>query len=374
MTTFSARAIPVRSGCVLTGFVAWLLAAAAVAASQIGHPPPHAQPGEARSILELHLMVRPAGSNANPMEVVGAWTVGPDEEWGLRMTTERGSFVHIIGYSDAAGATLIWPPHDNLTLGRVAPGIRRNLPGDGSFLPASRLAGYTRLLVLVSTDKLSEISSTLVRIEAQGGEIQAVRKALGATRNARGRARVDASREQRGFASLSRLPVESPGPVLPPLALESSSVSVTIDVESEDDVSASVVLVVSPGSTGTGTVIDDSGHVLTNWHVVKDSPTVLVIPKQHDAASPDAERVLLAKVVRLNRFSDLALLKVLDRPDTLQPVAIAPTPRLERGQTIHAIGHPNGAAWRHTVAKVNRMKSKGTWHSGNNLTPPRLTD
>ena len=164
-------------------------------------------------------------------------------------------------------------------------------------------------------------------------------------------------------------PVESPGPVLPPLALESSSVSVTIDVESEDDVSASVVLVVSPGSTGTGTVIDDSGHVLTNWHVVKDSPTVLVIPKQPDAASPDAERVLLAKVVRLNRFSDLALLKVLDRPDTLQPVAIAPTPRLERGQTIHAIGHPNGAAWRHTVAKVNRMKSKGTWHSGNNLTP-----
>ena len=107
---------------------------------------------------------------------------------------------------------------------------------------------------------------------------------------------------------------------------------------------------------------------MTNWHVVRNSPVVLVIPKKTDEASPDAGNVLLAEVVRLNRFSDLALLQVLDPPDTLQPVAIAPTPRLERGQTIHAIGHPNGPAWRHTVAKVSRVKSKGTWHSGNNLT------
>ena len=154
---------------------------------------------------------------------------------------------------------------------------------------------------------------------------------------------------------------------MPPLPLDSSAVGVAIDVESGDDVSSSVVLVVSPGGTGTGTVIDGYGHVLTNWHVVKDSPSVLVIPKKPGEARPDEDQILLARVVRLNRFADLALLQVLDPPETFEPVAIAPTPRLERGQTIHAIGHPNGATWRHTVARVARLKSKATWHSGNNL-------
>ena len=54
--------------------------------------------------------------------------------------------------------------------------------------------------------------------------------------------------------ALLATPVESPGPGLPPLPLESATVGVTIDVETDDDVSASVVLVVSP--VGTGTVID----------------------------------------------------------------------------------------------------------------------
>lgn len=167
--------------------------------------------------------------------------------------------------------------------------------------------------------------------------------------------------------SLLVTPVDLPGPLLPPLPLDSNAVGVVIDVETGDDVSSSVVLVVSPGGTGTGTVIDGFGHVLTNWHVVKDSPSVLVIPKKLGEARPDEDQILLARVVRLNRFADLALLRMLDPPENLKPVAIAPTPRLERGQTIHAIGHPNGAAWRHTVARVARLKSKATWQSGNNL-------
>ena len=104
-------------------------------------------------------------------------------------------------------------------------------------------------------------------------------------------------------------PVDSPSPLLPPLLLDSSAIGVAIDVESGDDVSSSVVLVVSPG--GTGTVIDDHGHVLTNWHVVKESPSVLVIPKKRGEARPDEDQILLARVVRLNRFADLALPQVL---------------------------------------------------------------
>ena len=160
--------------------------------------------------------------------------------------------------------------------------------------------------------------------------------------------------------------IESPDPVALPTPLEGAVANINGEVA--DDVSASVVLVVSPGATGTGTVVSDYGHVLTNWHVVKDSPTVLVIPKKPSEASPDAEHVLLADVVRLSRFSDLALLKIRNTPEDLLPVAIAPTPRLDRGQTIHTIGHPHGAVWRHTIAKVSRLKSNGTWHSGDNLT------
>lgn len=162
-------------------------------------------------------------------------------------------------------------------------------------------------------------------------------------------------------------PIDLPDSVSFPVPIDSNLTTVSIDVESHDDVSASVVLVVSPGGMGTGTVIDSVGHILTNWHVVKDAPTALVIPKKSGEGRPDSDRVLLAKVVRLNRFSDLALLQLL-APTTLQPVPMAPTAWLERGQIIHAIGHPIGNEWRHTVAKVNRMKSNGTWHSGNDVT------
>jgi len=34
---------------------------------------------------------------------------------------------------------------------------------------------------------------------------------------------------------------------------------------------------------------------------------------------------------------------------------------------VHALGHPPGGAWSHTIGKVSRTKPATSWHSGENV-------
>ena len=157
---------------VLVGLVVCLVATIAIAADEqlddLGFAPR----------AELRLMARPAGGHNEPVEVVGQWVVDPSQEWQIRVTATQDSFAYIVGYSHGDAATLIWPAQDDLSLGRLLAGVNRSFPADGSFLQASGFQAYQRVLVLLSATQLSEISSTLVRIEAQGGKDQQVRLAL----------------------------------------------------------------------------------------------------------------------------------------------------------------------------------------------------
>ena len=127
---------------------------------------------------QLRVMVRDRGTPGDPVEVIGDWVVNPSQEWQFRVTTDTQSFVYVVGYTHTEAAKLLWPGPDNLSLGRMVPWVSRSIPGEGSFLQASQLAQYQKLLVLLSENELSEISSTLVRIEAYEGETSAVQMVL----------------------------------------------------------------------------------------------------------------------------------------------------------------------------------------------------
>ena len=146
-------------------------------------------------------------------------------------------------------------------------------------------------------------------------------------------------------------------PTLPPLQTAQS-------IEASRAVARAVVMVVTPSGSGSGALVDRSGHVVTNWHLVDGHGHVTVLIK--DAATDDAAqaRAVRARVVRYSRFADLALLRLDETPAGIAPIALGSGGAVREGGMLHAIGHPDGGTWTHTPVIVTRVKPDGSWYSG----------
>ncbi len=87
--------------------------------------------------------------------------------------------------------------------------------------------------------------------------------------------------------------------------------------------------------TGTGSIIDESGYILTNFHVIDDVAGISVT--LFDGTT------LPAKVIATDADEDLAVIKI-DPPSTLRLTAIplGDSSTLEVGRRVLAIGNPFG--------------------------------
>jgi 2-alkenal reductase len=90
---------------------------------------------------------------------------------------------------------------------------------------------------------------------------------------------------------------------------------------------------VSQGA-GSGFVWDSAGHIVTNFHVVKDARKVFV---RLDAGKP-----IEAEPVGGAAEYDLAVLRLKAVPKNLRPVPIGTSRDLRIGQAVYAIGNPFG--------------------------------
>ena len=88
------------------------------------------------------------------------------------------------------------------------------------------------------------------------------------------------------------------------------------------------------GSAGSGWIYDDDGHVVTNQHVVGDADRATVV--FHDGEEAEA------RVIGRDRSSDVAVLRLEDVPDDLQPLEAGATDSLRIGDGVIAIGSPLG--------------------------------
>lgn len=88
-----------------------------------------------------------------------------------------------------------------------------------------------------------------------------------------------------------------------------------------------------PQGVGTGIVIDDQGHILTNFHVIQGAQAVVI-------TSPDGIR-RAAQIVGEAPDFDLALLRVED-PTGLTPLPLGRSGALEVGDPVIAIGNALG--------------------------------
>jgi len=86
--------------------------------------------------------------------------------------------------------------------------------------------------------------------------------------------------------------------------------------------------------SGSGSVIDEQGHVLTNHHVIEGADSVTV--------SFGGEKAYPARIVGRDPDTDLAVLQVQAPREVLRVVPLGDSDRLTVGQKVLAIGNPFG--------------------------------
>ena len=99
---------------------------------------------------------------------------------------------------------------------------------------------------------------------------------------------------------------------------------------------------------GSGFILDKSGHILTNFHVVDGANRGIEVMLYNKRRYP-------ARVVGTDKVHDLALLQI-DAPE-LQPVTLADSSQLNVGQKVFAIGNPFGLSGTMTRGIISSIRS-----------------
>jgi S1-C subfamily serine protease len=97
---------------------------------------------------------------------------------------------------------------------------------------------------------------------------------------------------------------------------------------------ALLVLEVPTEGSGSGSVLDKQGHIVTNFHVVDGAQTMRVTLFNGESFD--------ATLVGHDPVNDIAVVKVAAPPDMLHPVELGDSSRLKVGQRIYALGNPFG--------------------------------
>jgi S1-C subfamily serine protease len=83
---------------------------------------------------------------------------------------------------------------------------------------------------------------------------------------------------------------------------------------------------------GSGVIVEKSGYILTNYHVIRDS-------KDIDVSLSDGQKVR-ARVIGYDAANDLAVLKI--KAENLTPVNWGDSEKIEAGALVWAVGSPFG--------------------------------
>ncbi|MFC7491211.1 MULTISPECIES: S1C family serine protease [unclassified Knoellia] len=112
-------------------------------------------------------------------------------------------------------------------------------------------------------------------------------------------------------------------------------------------VSPSVVAIKTDSGEGSGVVIDDSGHVLTNNHVVAGAQELTVTLSDG--------RAFEGKIQGTDPSTDLAVVTIEAAPDDLRPISLGDSDALKVGDPVMAVGNPLGLAGTVTTGIVSAL-------------------
>jgi S1-C subfamily serine protease len=104
---------------------------------------------------------------------------------------------------------------------------------------------------------------------------------------------------------------------------------------------------VAADGTGSGSVLDKEGHILTNLHVVEGAREIRVT--LHNGEDYEAG------IVGQDPVNDIAVLRIGAPADALYPISFGSSDRLRVGQKIYAIGNPFGLDRTMTIGIVSSL-------------------
>ena len=149
----------------------------------------------------------------------------------------------------------------------------------------------------------------------------------------------------------------APTPDLPPQQSEPSNS--TIDTASQQDQLVRLYEQSNPGvvsirvyageggGLGSGFVIDKEGHIVTNYHVVRDADEL-------EIAFPNGFKTR-GEVLGTDSDSDVAVIKVDAPPEELHPLPLGDSNQIKVGQIVAAIGNPLGYDGTMTIGIVSSL-------------------
>jgi S1-C subfamily serine protease len=132
---------------------------------------------------------------------------------------------------------------------------------------------------------------------------------------------------------------------------------------------------IKSGASGAGTILS-TGEILTAWHVVQGAADsgnpILVFLKPPDQTVPQKDLAFQAVVTARSPGKDLALLEFSEKPRQIPAgLRVGNFAKLDVGQDIHVIGHPQDNDWSYTTGVISQIRHdfRGNMQEGKVVQP-----
>ncbi len=110
-----------------------------------------------------------------------------------------------------------------------------------------------------------------------------------------------------------------------------------------DVLGESVVQVRTPSGLGSGFFINEDGYLITNFHVTEGETQISIEVYQQKNGQLDRHIYKQVRIIALNKYADLALLKIEDKGSPkFAKVYLGDSEALAVGERVFAIGSPLG--------------------------------
>jgi serine protease Do len=104
-----------------------------------------------------------------------------------------------------------------------------------------------------------------------------------------------------------------------------------------------VVQVRAPSGLGSGFFLNEEGFLITNFHVIEGETQISIEVYHQTAGQLERKTYKQVRIVAMNKFADLALLKIDDKgAPKFKHVQIGSADALSVGERVFAIGSPLG--------------------------------
>ena len=114
-------------------------------------------------------------------------------------------------------------------------------------------------------------------------------------------------------------------------------------LELVNQIGEAVVQVRTPSGLGSGFFLNEDGFLITNFHVVEGETQISVEVYHQKDGQLERKTYKQVRIIALNKFADLALLKVEDKDaPRFKYVALGSADALSVGERVFAIGSPLG--------------------------------